>query len=177
MSRTGKLPVTVPASVNVTVSPDKIIVKGKQGELSAPLTSDVVVTFGEGKITVEPANDTKRSRAMWGTVRSIINSMVQGVDAGFTKRMEIQGVGYRAAVNGNVLALSLGYSHEIRYVIPEGIKIAAPKPTSLEITGADKQRVGQVAAEIRQLRKPEPYKGKGVRYDDERVRRKEGKKK
>jgi large subunit ribosomal protein L6 len=177
MSRTGKLPVTVPASVNVTVSPDKVVVKGKQGELSAPLTNDVVVTFGDGKLTVEPANDTKRSRAMWGTVRSILNSMVQGVDTGFIKRMEIQGVGYRAAVNGNVLALSLGYSHEIRYVIPEGIKIVAPKPTSLEISGADKQRVGQVAAEIRQLRKPEPYKGKGVRYDNERVRRKEGKKK
>jgi large subunit ribosomal protein L6 len=177
MSRTGKLPVTVPASVNVTVAPDKITVKGKQGELSAPLTSDVVVSFGEGKISVQPANDTKRARAMWGTVRSIISGMVQGVDQGFIKKMEIQGVGYRAAVNGNILALSLGYSHEIRYVIPQGIKIVAPKPTSLEISGADKQRVGQVAAEIRQLRKPEPYKGKGVRYEDERVRRKEGKKK
>jgi large subunit ribosomal protein L6 len=177
MSRTGKYPVAVPASVNVTVAADKITVKGKQGELSTPLTSDVVVSFGDGKITVQPANDTKRARATWGTVRSIVGGMVEGVDKGFTKSLEILGVGYRASVTGNVLALSLGYSHEIRYVIPAGIKITTPKPTTLEITGADKQRVGQVAAEIRQLRKPEPYKGKGVRYSDERVRRKEGKKK
>lgn len=177
MSRTGKYPVAVPSSVSVTVAEDKITIKGKQGELIAPLTSDVVVTFNDGKITVQPANDTKRARAMWGTVRSIVNGMVQGVDKGFTKSLEILGVGYRASVTGNVLALSLGYSHEIRYVIPQGIKITTPKPTTLEISGADKQRVGQVAAEIRQLRKPEPYKGKGVRYSDERVRRKEGKKK
>ncbi len=161
----------------MTLAPEKITVKGKQGELSAALTHDVTVTFTDGKITVAPANDTKRARAMWGTMRSIIGGMVHGVNEGFVRRLEILGVGYRASVNNNILALSLGYSHEIRYVIPQGIKIVATKPTSLEITGADKQRVGQVAAEIRQLRKPEPYKGKGVRYDDERVRRKEGKKK
>lgn len=177
MSRTGKLPIPVPSSVNVTLASDKITVKGKQGELSAPLTNDVTVTFTDGKITVQPANDSKRARAMWGTVRSIVNGMVHGVDQGFTKTLEILGVGYRSSVTGNVLAMSLGYSHEIRYVIPAGIKITTPKPTTIEITGADKQRVGQVAAELRQLRKPEPYKGKGVRYSDERVRRKEGKKK
>lgn len=177
MSRTGKLPIAVPSSVNVTLASDKITVKGKQGELSAPLTNDVTVTFTDGKISVQPANDSKRARAMWGTVRSIVNGMVHGVDQGFTKTLEILGVGYRSSVTGNVLAMSLGYSHEIRYVIPAGIKITTPKPTTIEITGADKQRVGQVAAELRQLRKPEPYKGKGVRYSDERVRRKEGKKK
>lgn len=177
MSRTGKLPVPVPSAVQVTVAPEKITIKGSKGELSTALTSDVVVSFADAKITVMPANDTKRARAMWGTMRSIIGSMVQGADVGFTKRLEILGVGYRASVTNNILALSLGYSHEIRYVIPKGITITAPKPTTLEITGPDKQRVGQVAAEIRQLRKPEPYKGKGVRYDDERVRRKEGKKK
>lgn len=177
MSRVGKLPVTVPSGVTVELKPDVINVKGPKGQLSTPLSRAVTVTQDKGEILVQPANDSKEARAMWGTTRNNIRNLVEGVSKGFSKKMEVQGVGYRVAITGNVLSLTLGFSHEIRYAIPDGIKITSDKQTSFEISGADKQKVGQVAAEIRELRKPEPYKGKGVRYDGEYIRRKEGKKK
>lgn len=177
MSRVGKLPVAIPSGVTVDIKNDHIAVKGKNGELKTLITGDVKVTIDDGKVVVAPANDSKRARAMWGTVRANLNNVIKGVTEGFKRDLEINGVGYRAAVQGEVLSLSLGYSHEIKYMIPKGIKIAVDKQTALSITGNDKQRVGQVAAEIRSLRGPEPYKGKGVKYSDERIRRKEGKKK
>lgn len=177
MSRVGKLPVAIPSGVTVDIKNDHIAVKGKNGELKTLITGDVKVTIDDGKVVVAPANDSKRARAMWGTVRANLNNVIKGVTDGFTRNLEINGVGYRAAIQGEILSLSLGYSHEIKYMIPKGIKIAVDKQTALSITGNDKQRVGQVAAEIRSLRGPEPYKGKGVKYSDERIRRKEGKKK
>ncbi|MFO1242499.1 MAG: 50S ribosomal protein L6 [Rickettsiales bacterium] len=177
MSRVGKLPVAIPSGVTIDVKPDRLVVKGKGGELSTVVTGDVTVTVEGGQVVVKPANNSKRARAMWGTVRANLNNLVKGVTEGFTRNLEINGVGYRAAVQGDVLNLSLGYSHEIRYMIPKGIKIAVDKQTALAISGIDRQRVGQVAAEIRALRGPEPYKGKGVKYSDERILRKEGKKK
>lgn len=177
MSRLGKLPVAVPDKVSVTLNPEMITVKGPKGELSTLITGDVDVTFTDGKVWVKPANDSKRARAMWGTVRANVNNLVQGVTKGFTKTLEINGVGYRAAIQKDVLTIVLGFSHEVKYLIPKGITITSDKPTALTITGFDKQKVGQVAAEIRALRPPEPYKGKGVKYGDEKIRRKEGKKK
>ncbi len=176
MSRLGKLPVEIPASVQVELSKEACTVKKGNVTLSTLITGDVNVTVDGGKIWVKPANDSKRARTMWGTVRSNINNLVQGVAQGFTKTLEIKGVGYRAAVAGNILSLSLGFSHEIKYVVPQGIEVKVDKQNII-ISGANKQKVGQVAAELRALRKPEPYKGKGVRYVDERVRMKEGKKK
>lgn len=176
MSRLGKLPVEIPASVQVELSRGCCTVKKGNLALSTLITGDVNVTVEEGKIWVKPANDSNRSRAMWGTVRSNIKNLVAGVSEGFAKTLEIKGVGYRAAVAGDILSLSLGFSHEIKYVVPQGIEIKVDKQ-NIVITGADKQKVGQVAAELRALRKPEPYKGKGVRYVDEKVRMKEGKKK
>lgn len=177
MSRVGKHPVEVPSGVEVAISGRMITAKGKLGQLSYEATDDVSVALEQGKVVVQPASESKRSRAMWGTARSRIQSMVIGVSEGFAKRLEINGVGYRAAVQGNSLNLQLGYSHDINYPIPEGIAIKCEKPTSLSISGADKQQVGQVAAEIRAFRKPEPYKGKGIKYADEIILRKEGKKK
>lgn len=178
MSRVGKQPVAIPSGVTVTVNPTEIAVKGSKGELKAPLTSLVKVEVKDGNVLVLPVNkEDARSRAMWGTTRNNVANMVQGVSAGFTTKLEIQGVGYRAAADKNYLTISLGYSHEIKYAIPAGIAIAVEKQTSIAITGFDKRLVGQVASEIRALRKPEPYKGKGVRYADEQIRRKEGKKK
>lgn len=177
MARLGKLPVTVPDKVTVELKPDHILVKGPKGELKTLVTGDVKVEVTDGKIWVKPANDGKRALTMWGTVRSNVNNIVQGVTQGFTKTLEVTGVGFRAAVQGDVLTLTLGFSHEVKYVIPAGIEVKVEKQTSVQISGADKQKVGQVAAEIRALRKPEPYKGKGVRYSDEQIRRKEGKKK
>lgn len=177
MSRLGKLPVAFPSSVSVNITDTRIVVKGAKGELSTLITGDVNVTVDNGEVWVKPANDSKRARTMWGTVRSNVNNLVKGVTEGFTKRLEINGVGYRAAVQGNVLTILLGFSHEIKYIIPEGVSIVCEKPTLLVVTGADKQKVGQVSAEIRALRKPEPYKGKGVRYEGEYVPMKEGKKK
>lgn len=177
MSRLGKLPVEIPSSVKVEITADKIVIKGGNLELSTPITNDVNVKFTDGKVWVEPANETKRSRAMWGTVRSNVNNLVTGVTQGFTRILEINGVGFRASVQGNMLTMTLGFSHEIKYVIPQGITITVEKQTILTIKGANRQQVGQVAAQLRSLRKPEPYKGKGVRYSDEKVRIKEGKKK
>lgn len=178
MSRVGKQPIAIPSGVTVTVSPQEIAVKGGKGELKSPLTDLVKVEVKDGKVLVQPANkDSQRSRAMWGTTRNNVANMVQGVSTGYTKEMEIQGVGYRAAADKNYLSISLGFSHEIKYAIPAGISIAVDKQTSIAISGYDNRLVGQVAAEIRELRKPEPYKGKGVRYKNEYIRRKEGKKK
>lgn len=177
MSRLGKLPVAVPDKVTVDLKKDHIVVKGPKGELKTLITGDVNVEVNDGKIWVKPANDSKRSRAMWGTVRANVNNLVKGVTAGFTKTLEINGVGYRAAIVKDVLTLTLGFSHEIKYIVPAGVTVTVEKQTIVHITGADKQKVGQVAAEIRTLRAPEPYKGKGIKYSDEKIRRKEGKKK
>jgi large subunit ribosomal protein L6 len=177
MSRIGKLPITVPSGVQVDIKDRLVTVKGQKGQLQQKIVGDVNVTLNNGEVKVDPANDSKRARAMWGMSRTLINNMITGVTDGFTKRLEIRGVGFRAAVDGKILSLSLGFSHEIKYAIPEGITIVAEKPTLLVISGTDTQKVGQVAALLRSLRKPEPYKGKGVRYEGERVIMKEGKKK
>jgi large subunit ribosomal protein L6 len=177
MSRVGKYPVTVPQGVQVALQGRTVVAKGRLGELSLDLTEDVEVMIEPGKVAVSPRRDDRRSRTMWGTTRSLINSMVTGVSTGFTKSMEITGTGYRAAVQGKDLVLNLGFSHEVRYPIPLGIKITCERPTAVKVEGADKRQVGQVAAEIRAYRGPEPYKGKGVRYENEQILRKEGKKK
>ncbi|HWX47963.1 MAG TPA: 50S ribosomal protein L6 [Roseomonas sp.] len=178
MSRVGKYPVPVPAGVTVALKDGVVSAKGKLGELSMPLVTDAVsVSVEDNQVTVKPLGSDRRSRTLWGTTRSLINGMVTGVSTGFSKSMEITGTGYRAAVQGKELVLNLGYSHEIRYPIPEGIKITTERPTAIKVEGVNKQVVGQVAAEIRGFRGPEPYKGKGVRYADEVILRKEGKKK
>jgi large subunit ribosomal protein L6 len=177
MSRVGKYPVPVPAGVQVALQGRTVVAKGKNGELKLDLTDDVEVEVAGGAVAVKPRRDDRRSRTMWGTTRSLISGMVQGVSTGFTKDMEINGTGYRAAVQGKDLVLNLGYSHEVRYPIPPGIQITCERPTAIRVAGADKQRVGQVAAEIRGFRGPEPYKGKGIRYANEQILRKEGKKK
>ncbi len=177
MSRVGKHPVVIPSGVDVAIVGQQVKVKGKLGELSAMLTDDVAIDIGDGLVTVKPRNQGKRARSMWGTSRSIIDNMITGVSQGFKVALEIQGVGYRASVAGKTLTLQLGFSHDIEFAMPEGIKIECEKPTQIVVSGIDRQRVGQVAAEIRKYRKPEPYKGKGIRYVDEWVRRKEGKKK
>ena len=177
MSRVGKYPVPLPQGVQVTLQGRTLVAKGRLGELRLPLTEDVEVEIQDSQVAVTPRRDDRRSRTMWGTTRSLVNGMVTGVSAGFTRNMEITGTGYRAAVQGKDLVLNLGYSHEVRYPIPEGIKITCERPTAVRVEGASKQRVGQVAAEIRAFRPPEPYKGKGIRYTDEQILRKEGKKK
>ena len=177
MSRVGKYPVPVPAGVQVALQGRTVVAKGKNGELKLDLTDVVDVEISATEVAVKPRGDDRRSRTMWGTTRSLIGSMVQGVSTGFVKEMEINGTGYRAAVQGKDLVLNLGYSHEIRYPVPAGIKITCEKPTSIKVEGADKRQVGQVAAEIRAYRGPEPYKGKGVKYVNEQILRKEGKKK
>jgi large subunit ribosomal protein L6 len=177
MSRIGKYPVPVPAGVEVTIVDQILTAKGKLGTLSLPIAEEVTAALEEGKVVVTPVQDTKRARTLWGTTRALINNLVTGVSAGFSVNLEINGVGYRAAVNGKVLNLQLGYSHDIDFPIPDDVKISCEKPTSITVTGADKQRVGAVAAKIRSFRKPEPYKGKGVKYATETIRRKEGKKK
>ncbi len=177
MSRVGKYPVPVPAGVQVALQGRTVVARGRNGELRLDLTDDVEVEISGTEVAVKPRRDDRRSRTMWGTTRSLINGMVQGVSTGFAKDMEISGTGYRAAVQGKDLVLNLGYSHEVRYPIPEGIKITCERPTAVRVEGADKQRVGQVAAEIRAFRGPEPYKGKGIKYEGEQILRKEGKKK
>ena len=177
MSRVGKNPVAIPAGVNVEVSSGKLSAKGKLGALSVGLSSDVTVKVENGQVLVQPVGSSKRARMMWGTTRNLVRNMVNGVPTGFSKSLEINGVGYRAAVQGKDLILQLGFSHEVKYPIPEGITVKAEKPTSLTISGADRQKVGQVAAETRAFRGPEPYKGKGIKYEAETILRKEGKKK
>ncbi len=177
MSRVGKYPVPLPQGVQVTLQGRTLVAKGKLGELKLPLTDDVDVEVENNQVAVKPRRDDRRSRTMWGTTRSLVNGMVTGVSTGFAKNMEINGTGYRAAVQGKDLVLNLGFSHEVRYPIPDGIKITCDRPTAVRVEGADKQRVGQVAAEIRAFRAPEPYKGKGIKYEGEQILRKEGKKK
>jgi large subunit ribosomal protein L6 len=178
MSRVGKYPVEVPQGVTVAIEGDVITAKGKLGELSFNLSPDLVETkIEDGKIVVSPKTTTKRARMMWGTTRARINNLFKGVSEGFSKNLDIVGVGFRAAMQGNTLLLNLGLSHDIMYPIPTGITVKVPSPTQVEISGADKQVVGQIAAEIRSFRKPEPYKGKGVKYTTETILRKEGKKK
>ena len=177
MSRVGKSPVPVPKGVTVDITGQRIKAKGKLGELSLVVDNDVEAKLADGVVRLTPRAETQRARTMWGTTRSLVNNLVKGVADGFTVNLEISGVGFRAAVQGKVLQLQLGFSHEIKYPIPDGITMKCEKPTSIAISGADRQRVGQVAAEIRGLRPPEPYKGKGIKYDTEVIRRKEGKKK
>ena len=177
MSRIGKKPVALPKGVTASVEGQTVKVKGPKGELSVKLVREVSAKVDEHGITVTPDKAQERSAQMWGLSRSLVNNLVTGVTNGFTQRLEIQGVGYRAAVQGKNLNLQLGFSHDVVYPIPAGITITAEKPTQISVSGIDKQLVGQVAAEIRGYRRPEPYKGKGVRYEGEYVRRKEGKKK
>ncbi|NQV45297.1 MAG: 50S ribosomal protein L6 [Rhodospirillales bacterium] len=177
MSRIGQNPVTIPDGVSVTFAGIIVSAKGKLGELSTQLTEDVTVEQVDNQITVRPVDDSQRARQMWGTARSVIDNLVIGVSEGFTKKLEVNGTGYRAQVQGNKLVLQLGFSHDINFPIPADIKIVCPDQTHIEISGADKQKVGQVAAVIRGYRPPEPYKGKGVKYADEYILRKEGKKK
>jgi large subunit ribosomal protein L6 len=175
MSRIGKKPVVIPAGVSAKVDGQFVSVKGSKGELSFTAPDEVSLSFADNQIAVAPRGDSKRARAMWGMTRSMVNNLVIGVSSGFERKLEIVGVGYKAVVSGKNLQLSLGYSHDISFPIPEGIAIAAPKPTEVSISGIDKRKVGQVAAEIRSLRPPEPYKGKGVKYAGEFIFRKEGK--
>lgn len=177
MSRVGKYPVALPQGVTAEVKGQSVAVKGKMGNLSLVFPQELDVKVVEGKVAVSMRQDTSRTRVLWGTTRNNINNMVKGVAEGFKEILEIEGVGFRAAVQGKDLVLQIGFSHEVKYTMPEGITIKAEKPTLISIAGADKQKVGQVAAEIRGFKKPEPYKGKGIRYQGERVRRKEGKKK
>jgi len=177
MSRIGKNPVEIPDGVLVELAGQTLTAKGRLGSLSLVVSNEVTATIEDGNVTVVPKDESKRARALWGTTRALVNNMVTGVATGFTRNLEINGVGYRAAVQGNSLNLQLGYSHDIAYPIPPDVKIACERPTVIAVSGADRQRVGQVAAEIRAFRPPEPYKGKGIKYSDETVRRKEGKKK
>jgi large subunit ribosomal protein L6 len=177
MSRIGKKPVPIPSGVTANVEGQIVKVKGPKGALQAVLHDDVALKMEKDGIKVDPRYDTKRARSQWGTSRTLIANLMAGVTKGFEEKLEISGVGFRAAVQGRKLQLQLGYSHDIAFSIPEGITVATPKPTEVVVTGMDKQLVGQVAAEIRDFRPPEPYKGKGVKYADERIFRKEGKKK
>lgn len=177
MSRVGKYPVPVPAGVTVAIVDGILSAKGKLGTLSLKLTDLVDTTVEDGKVSVAPRGTTTPARMMWGTTRALVANMVQGVSAGYTKVLEITGTGFRASVQGKNLVVNLGFSHDVIYPVPEGITITTPKATTISITGVDKRQVGQVAAEIRSYRPPEPYKGKGVKYEGEQIRRKEGKKK
>ena len=177
MSRVGKYPVEIPAGVTVAIAGGVLTAKGKLGELKLPLTDHVETTVDGNKVTVAPRGNAAQARMMWGTTRALVASMVKGVSTGYEKSMEITGTGYRAAVQGNNLVLNLGFSHDVVYPIPAGIKITCERPTAIKVEGTDKRLVGQVCAEIRAWRPPEPYKGKGIRYSDEFILRKEGKKK
>jgi len=177
MSRIGKKPVPVPAGVTATIEGGTLSVKGPKGTLSMPLADEVSYALEDGAISVQPANDTKRARSFWGMQRTLVQNLITGVTEGFTKTLTITGVGYRANLQDKNLKLQLGYSHDVDFAVPEGITIATPDQTTVNISGIDKQKVGQVAAEIRRWRKPEPYKGKGIKYAGEYIFRKEGKKK
>ena len=177
MSRIGKKPVPVPAGVTANVSGQTVEVKGPKGTIVFTATDDVTITLADGSVSVAPRGTSKRARQQWGMSRSMIENLVTGVTKGFKKELEIQGVGYRAAIQGNVLKLSLGYSHEVNFDVPKGVTVTTPKQTEIVVEGIDPQLVGQVAANIREWRGPEPYKGKGIRYKGEFIFRKEGKKK
>jgi large subunit ribosomal protein L6 len=177
MSRIGKKPVAIPAGVTATIEGGQLSVKGPKGTLTMPLADLISYSVEGDGISVQPANETKQARAFWGMQRTMVQNLVTGVTEGFTKTLEITGVGYRANAQGKNLKLQLGYSHDVDYPVPEGITIQTPDQTTINISGIDKQKVGQVAAEIRRWRKPEPYKGKGIKYRGEFIFRKEGKKK
>jgi len=177
MSRVGKMPVTIPAGVDVSINGDQINVKGSGGTLSLTQNALVKVSNNDGKLGFEPANESREANAMSGTIRQLVNNMVVGVSKGFEKKLSLIGVGYKAAASGAKLNLNVGYSHPVNFEMPAGITVATPTPTEIVIKGADRQRVGQLAAEIRAVRPPEPYKGKGIRYADEKVTIKETKKK
>ena len=177
MSRIAKYPVELPKGVETTINADSIVVKGPLGTLTQPLTGDVEIKLDDNKLTFAVANDSRHAHAMSGTLRALVNNMVTGVSKGFERKLNLVGVGFRAQVQGNALKMQLGFSHDVLHEMPEGIKIECPTPTEVVVKGADKQVVGQVAAEIRAYRRPEPYKGKGVRYANEHVIIKETKKK
>ena len=177
MSRTGKKPVSIPSGVTATIDGGQLSVKGPKGTLVIPTADEVTYDLQADSITVKPANDTKRARAFWGMQRTLVQNLVTGVTTGFSKKLLITGVGYRANAQGKKLKLQLGYSHDVDIEVPEGLTVTTPDQTTVEISGADKQKVGQLAAEIRRWREPEPYKGKGIKYDGEYIFRKEGKKK
>jgi large subunit ribosomal protein L6 len=177
MSRIGKKPVTIPSGVTATIEGGQLSVKGPKGTLALQMRDEISYTVEDGAISVKPANATKQARAFWGMQRTLVQNLITGVTEGFSKKLLITGVGYRANSQGKTLKLQLGYSHDVDYAVPEGIEIKTPDNTTVEISGIDKQKVGQVAAEIRRWRKPEPYKGKGIKYADEFIFRKEGKKK
>ena len=177
MSRIGKKPVAVPSGVTATMEDGTLSVKGPKGTLSLAMRDEITYTLEDGALLVKPANATKQARAFWGMQRTLVQNLVTGVTDGFTKTLEITGVGYRANVTGKKLKLQLGYSHDVDMEVPEGVEVKTPDQTTVEISGADRQKVGQFAAEIRRWRKPEPYKGKGIKYRGEYIFRKEGKKK
>jgi large subunit ribosomal protein L6 len=177
MSRIGKNPVRIPSGVEVLLSGQTLTAKGRFGALNLVVSNEIDASIADGIVTIAPKSETKQSRAMWGTTRALVNNMVTGVSTGFSVNLEITGVGYRAQVQGNTLNLQLGYSHDIPFPIPGDVRITCERPTVITVSGADRQRVGQIAADIRAYRPPEPYKGKGIRYATEKVRRKEGKKK
>ncbi len=177
MSRIGKVPVALPDNVTATIEGSILSVKGPKGVLTMPMLDDISYGIEDGRIVVKPANDSKRARSFWGMHRTLVQNLVTGVTDGFTKVLEITGVGYRAAAQGKKLTMKLGYSHDVDIDIPQGIEVKTPDATTIEISGIDRQKVGQVAAEIRRWRKPEPYKGKGIKYRGEYIFRKEGKKK
>ena len=177
MSRTGKRPVAMPSGVTATIDNGQLSVKGPKGTLSMSLADEVSYAIEDGKVSITPANETKRARSFWGMQRTLVQNLVTGVTEGFTKTLEITGVGYRANAQGKKLKLQLGYSHDVDIDVPEGLTVATPDQTTVQISGIDKQKVGQLAAEIRRWRKPEPYKGKGIKYRGEFIFRKEGKKK
>lgn len=177
MSRIGKQPVEAPKGVEIKLNGQTVEAKGPKGLRTFTCPNEISVSLDDGAVVIKPADDSKRARQMWGMSRTQVANCVIGVSDGFQKKLEITGVGYRAAVQGKVLKLSLGYSHDVDFNIPDGIEVKTPKPTEIEVSGIDQQLVGQVAANIREWRKPEPYKGKGIRYADEYIFRKEGKKK
>lgn len=177
MSRIGKKAVSVPKGVTASIDGQKVAAKGPRGELSFVATENVLITMEDGSVAVQPRDQSKAARSAWGMSRTMVANLFEGVTKGFEKKLEISGVGYRAAIQGSSLQLNLGYSHDVAYPIPAGITITTPKPTEIVVAGADRQKVGQVAAEIREFRRPEPYKGKGIKYSTETIHRKEGKKK
>lgn len=177
MSRIGKNPVQIPQGVQVSIADGILTAQGKLGKISLPLSEHVETTVENNQVVVKPKSQAVASRTMWGTTRALVANMVQGVSTGFSKTLEITGTGFRASVQGSNLVINLGFSHDVVYPIPSDVKITTPRPTAITVEGVSKQRVGQVALDIRSFRPPEPYKGKGVRYDNETIRRKEGKKK
>ena len=177
MSRIGKSPVPIPSGVTVTLDGQKVAIKGPKGELSWTVADEIEVAQEDGALTFKPRSDSQRARAMWGLSRTLVGNMVHGVTQGYERTLELVGVGYRAAMKGRALSMQLGFSHEVDIPAPDGITFTVPRQTEIRISGVDKQLVGEMAARIRKVRPPEPYKGKGVRYAGEKVRRKEGKKK